>query len=248
MQARLTKAGYQTAAVGKLHLNPPTVTEAKRTGFDFVELHDGVSYLDRFSDYVLWRQQHDPQSEVPYRALAKNIKTGENPYRSEIDEKFSETTWVGKRTCHYLKLLAKSEKPFFLFSSFWKPHAPFDVCAPFESMYRDVTIPLPPPTTLEDIKRFPVPLKKLILRGRPTYGMDRQQLEWIYRSYYGTISHVDREIGRILDALQETGQAENTIVVFSSDHGDQLLEHGLMGKKLLFRGFCACSIYDSPAG
>jgi len=101
-------------------------------------------------------------------------------------------------------------------------------------MYDDVQIPLPKPRTLKDIKQFPIPLQKLILRGRPQYDMDHERLQWIYRSYYGAISHVDREIGLMLDTLEEIGEADNTIVVFSSDHGDQLLEHGLMGKNCFF--------------
>ena len=236
MQARLKQAGYATAAIGKLHYWPPTVLEAKRTGFDFVELHDGVPSLDRFSDYARWRKEHDPQAKAfRYRALAKNIiEPGKNPFRAAIADQFSDTRWVGNRTRHYLKLLVKADKPFFLFSSFWKPHSPFETCVPFDRMYDDVAIRLPEPLTLDYIKRLPVPLKKLILHGTPRHDMDRERLLWIYRSYYGAISHIDREVGLILDALKETGQAENTIVVFSSDHGDQLLEHGLMGKNCFF--------------
>ncbi len=129
IQARLKKAGYSTASVGKLHYWPPTPEEAKRTGFDFVELHDGVSNLDRFSEYARWRKEHDPHAdEFYYRALEKNVPPGENPFRARIADEFSETTWVGLRTRHYLKLLAESDKPFFLYSSFWKPHSPFETC------------------------------------------------------------------------------------------------------------------------
>ncbi len=234
MQARLKKAGYVTASVGKLHLHPPTSQEARRTGFDFVELHDGVPYLDRFSDYVEWRKQNDPQPDIRYRALAKNVEPGKNPFRAAIADEYSDTSWVGARTRAHLKQLAKSGKPFFLYSSFWKPHSPFETCTPFDAMYDDVTIPLPPVVGMAEIGRFPVPLKKLILRGRPVYETDRTRLQWMYRSYYGAISHVDREIGRILDVLKETGQERDTIVVFSSDHGDQMLEHGLMGKNCFF--------------
>jgi arylsulfatase A-like enzyme len=235
MQSRLKQAGYATASVGKLHYHPPTVLEAKRTGFDFVELHDAVPYLDRHSDYARWRKQHDPHvDEFHYRALARNITKGENPNRAAIADEFSDTTWVGSRTRHHLKMLAESDKPFFLFSSFWKPHGPFETCVPFDRMYDDVTIPLPKPQTLDDIRRLPAPLQDLILRFKPAYDMDRERLQWNYRSYYGAISHVDREVGMILDTLGELGQAENTIVIFSSDHGDQLLEHGLMGKNCLF--------------
>ena len=234
IQARLQAAGYATAAVGKLHFHPPTALAARRTGFDVVELHDGVPYLDRFSDYVAWRNERDPNANPNYRATAKDIAPGENPYRAVIADALSDTTWVGERSCHHLRRLAGGDKPFFLFCSFWKPHSPFEVCAPFDRMYDEVDIPLPAAVTLDEIKRLPEPLEKLILRGKPAYDMDRVDLEWAYRSYYGTISHVDREVGRILDALEAAGVANDTIVVLSADHGDQMLEHGLMGKNCFF--------------
>jgi arylsulfatase len=234
MQARLKAAGYVTASVGKLHLTPPTAEEAKRTGFDFVELHDGSNFLDQFSDYVKWRNERDPQKNVGYHALAKNIPAGRNPYRAAIDAKYTDTAWTGERTRHYLKELGKTGKPFFLYSSFWKPHSPFDVPAPYDAMYDGVEIPLPETVTLADIQRFPAPLQSLILRGKPVHDMDRAQLQWAWRSYYGTITQVDHEIGLILATLKETGLENNTIIVFSSDHGDQMLEHGLMGKNCFF--------------
>lgn len=234
MQSRLRDAGYATASVGKLHYHPPTVQEAKRTGFDAVELHDAVPSLDRYSDYVAWRERHDPQSDLGYRALAKDIPSGKNPFRQAIDEKYSETTWVGERTRHHLRKLAAGDQPFFLFSSFWKPHAPFEVPQPFDAMYDDIEIPLPRQMTLDQINRLPSPLRTLILRFRPSYNIDRDRLQWMYRSYYGAISHIDREVGLILDELAAAGITDNTIVVFSSDHGDQLLEHGLMGKNCFF--------------
>ncbi len=89
MQARLKEAGYATASVGKLHYHPPTAQEAKRTGFDFVELHDAVRPLDQYSDYVAWRKANDPQRDIYYRALAKSIPPGRNPFRQAIDQKYS---------------------------------------------------------------------------------------------------------------------------------------------------------------
>ena len=245
LPARLQRAGYQTAIVGKSHLYyhyPPTADEARQTGFELVDLHDGVYFTDPWSAYARWRQASDPMCEIPYRKLARQVPQlrgdlppDANPYRAAIDERYTDTTWTGIRTRERLKELAGSEQPFFLFCSFWKPHGPYEVPVPFDSMYNDVEIPLPEPETLESIGRLPPPVEKLILRSKkPQYAMDRSQLQWLYRSYYGTVSHLDREVGLVLDALKETGARDNTIVVFTSDHGDQLMEHGLLGKNVFF--------------
>lgn len=239
MQANLQAAGYRTALVGKTHLYyqyPPTPAEAKRTGFDVVELHDGSKITDPWSDYVKWRQANDPKKDIYYRKTERKGSYG-NPFRAAIDEHYSDITWTGERTCHWLKELAGADQPFFLFSSFFKPHSPFEVSEPFDTMYSDVDIPLPKAESLEEIQQLPLPLQKLILRGNnPPYNMDRERLQWCYRSYYAAISHIDREVGKILDTLDASGAADNTIVVFVSDHGDQLLEHGFMGKNAFFEG------------
>ncbi len=243
MQLRLREAGYRTSLVGKTHLfhaYPPTPAEAARTGFDHVALHDGVRFTDAWSDYAQWRNQHDPLRRVHYRTLARDVpevENGRNPYRAAIDEQFTDTSWVGTVTCRQLRSLSEHPQPFYLFSSFWKPHSPFEVPVPFDSLYNDATIPLPRAVDMEQIRGYPPPVQKLALRGKnPPWDMPRERLQWIYRSYYGSITHIDREIGRILDTLRDTGQADNTVVVFTSDHGDQLLEHGIMGKNVFYEG------------
>jgi arylsulfatase A-like enzyme len=245
LPARLQHEGYRTALIGKTHLYyhyPPTADEARRTGFDLVDLHDAAGFTDPYSDYVKWRKANDPNWQLPYRRYAKDVgrlrKTlppDANPDRAAIDEKYSETAWTGLRTRDRIAEMAGKSQPFFIFCSFWKPHGPYEVSAPYDSMYSNVNIPLPEPETLQTIGQLPLPAQKLILRGKkPEYLTSREQLEWDYRSYYGTISQIDTEIGLILQSLKAAGAGDNTIIIFSTDHGDQMLEHGLFGKNVFF--------------
>jgi len=235
MQRVFQKQGYRTGSVGKLHFYPPTADHARSTGFDRVLLDDGVPFTDPFSDYVKWRNQHDPKAGVVhYNAPARNAGAQGNPFRAEIDYEFTPTAWTGMMACEMLREFAHSAAPFFLFVSFFKPHSPHTVPVPFDSMYNDVEIPLPPRVTLAEIRQLPLPVQRQILRGKPEFDMDRARLAWIYRSYYAGVSMVDKEVGRILDELERSGKAQDTLVIFTSDHGDQLLEHGLQGKNVFF--------------
>jgi arylsulfatase len=236
LQKMLKDAGYQTGCVGKLHFYPPTAEHAQSTGYDRVLLHDGVGTTDPYSDYVRWRRANDPKAAVPYTSLARDVAPGKNPFRAVIDYEYSPTHWTGEETCRMLRDLTASSKPFFLLSSFFKPHSPFDTPAPYDSMYDSVDMPLPRHrTTLEDIQKLPLPVQKLILRGNGReYLTEPQRLQWMYRSYYAACSMVDYEMGRILDVLEKSGRARDTIVLFGTDHGAQLLEHGLMDKNVFF--------------
>jgi arylsulfatase len=234
LQRHFQSAGYQTGAVGKLHYYPPTREHALTTGFDRVELDDGTRATNPYSDYVRWRKQHDPRADIFYDDRVQNPEPGQNPFEARIDAEYTQTAWTGLKTREMLTSFAGSRRPFFLFSSFFKPHSPFTVAEPWASMYNQQDIPLPPRETLESLQQLPLPLQRLILRGTPAYDMDPALLQWMYRSTYGLVSQIDHEVGDILNTLEQTGLAANTIVVFCSDHGAQLLEHGLTDKNVFF--------------
>ncbi len=234
LQKMLQSAGYQTGSVGKLHFHPPTAAHAHSTGFDRVYLDDGVNSTDQFSDYVAWFKTRDARPGIDHRAVAKDVPPGRNPFRSVIAKENTLTAWVGLKSRELIREFAANQRPFFLFSSFFKPHAPYELPEPYDRLYNDVEIPLPRRVDLDHIRTLPLPVQKMILRFTPQYGMDRGRLQWIYRSYYAGVTMVDEEVGRILDELDRTGQAGNTLIIFSVDHGDQLLEHGLFGKNVFF--------------
>jgi arylsulfatase A-like enzyme len=182
---------------------------------------------------VKWRQENDPHKDLKYRAVAKSIPPGKNPFRAALDAEFTDTAWAGLRARHWVTELAKSSQPFFLHVSFWKPHSPYEVAVPYDAMYDDVQIPIPELASRDAAMNLPPPLRTLALRDQGS-NLSRERMQWAYRSYYGTITHVDHEIGLLLDALQASGADSSTIIVFSSDHGDQLFEHGITGKNCFF--------------
>jgi arylsulfatase len=183
---------------------------------------------------VRWRNKNDPNAALyNYNATAKDIDPGRNPLRCATSYEFTPTAWTGRETRNMLREFAGSSQPFFLFSSFFKPHDAYTVPEPYDTMYDAVEIPLPRKVTREDISKLPVPVQKLIMR-RPQLDLDRGRLQWIYRSYYASVSMVDHEVSQILEELERSGKAQNTIILFASDHGDLLLEHAIFGKNLFF--------------
>ena len=234
IQRLLQDAGYATGSVGKLHFNPPTAEHARSTGFDTVLLDDGIRRTEPYSDYVRWRKDADPNANVHYQTTASDVSAGTNPYRAVVAKEYTPTAWTARETRNVLRSLASSDRPFFLFSSYFKPHSPHTIPEPYDALYNDVEIPLPKVVGLDYIQRLPLPVQKMVLRGTPRYNIDRERLLWMYRSYYGDMTWLDEEVGATLEELERTGQAENTIVILTSDHGDQMLEHGLVGKNVFF--------------
>ena len=234
MQAYLRDVGYGTGCVGKLHYYQPTRDFALSTGFDRVLLHDGA-HTDHYSDYVAWLRTVSPEDAEDYRYRQTSPAPGGNPYRTRIPDEWHETTWCGRETRKAITEFADAGKPFFMFSSYWKPHPPFELPEPWSSMYDDVEIPLPDEITLDQIQQYPLPVQKIILRVQPPeYQIPHEARQWMYRSYYGAISQIDREVGLTLQTLEELGLTDNTIVVFCSDHGDDMFDHGFRGKNLFF--------------
>jgi arylsulfatase A-like enzyme len=232
LQAYLKQAGYNTAFVGKLHYHPPTRDYALSTGFDKGLIHD-AAHTDPHSDYYAWLKNEAPQYTPDYRRCKKN-ETG-NPFIAEIPEQYHETTWCGEQSRAMLKDLSDKDKPFFLFSSYWKPHSPFEVPEPWATFYDQVDIPLPSPEDAATISQLPQPVQTLALRNsQPAYQITRETLQWMYRAYYAAVTQIDYQIGLTLQALEDLHQKENTIVIFISDHGDQLGEHGIIGKNVFY--------------
>jgi arylsulfatase A-like enzyme len=152
------------------------------------------------------------------------------------------TTWCGDRT---IELLRKSaDQPFMIWTSFADPHHPFDAPDPWSRMYDPADIDLPKfrerdldkrpwwhTASLENTPQIEDPFLREIREKYSRMPVQTDvQLRHIIANYYGMISLIDHNVGRILTVLDEIGLAENTLVVYASDHGDWLGDHGLILK------------------
>ena len=154
--------------------------------------------------------------------------------RSVYPEEHHQTTWVADRSIEFLRAHPAAD-PFFLWTSFVDPHHPFTPPAPFDEMYTPAEMPLPKRSEEESAHWPQAYQRKFHARegSHEAIGMDRladSQWQRIKAFYYGMVSLIDKQVGRILDCLREIGAAENTIVVLTADHGEMLGDHGLVFK------------------
>lgn len=125
-----------------------------------------------------------------------------------------------------------SEQPFFMYISFMAPHDPRTMPAEFKNMYNPEDIPLP--ESFMEEHPFEFGERRCRDEVLASYPRKKDEVKKHIAEYYGMISHLDSEMGKVLKTLEETGQYENTIIVFAGDNGLGLGQHGLMGKQNLY--------------
>jgi len=164
-------------------------------------------------------------------------------YAWDLPERFHYTTWTGERTIANMEKCVAEGKPFFLWASFQDPHPPYLVPEPWASMYdpedmkpgalAEGELALLPPhfgKTQENDPNFSMYRETFGAHGFHSHLIDEVELRRCMATYYGMISFIDSQIWRILDALDRLGQTEKTMLVFTTDHGHFLGQHGLIAK------------------
>ena len=255
MAEALRRSGYRTAAAGKLHFsslqaeldkaNPESRAwweAGKRLpqpyyGFENVKLTnaDGPGcYTDYYLD--LCRLDPDlPALLTPEKALANS--GAPSSWKSAIPEEHHSTTWIADRALEFLDSFADDDDPFFLCASFPDPHFPFNPPAPYCDMYDPAMLPMPNRSPRET-ETASTELQYRWQQFEEWHGyhaldMSDAHIREIIAHTYGMISLIDKNVGRLLDRLDTAGLAENTVVVFMSDHGEHLGDHYLIYKCLV---------------
>lgn len=216
MPELLKKHGYKTFATGKWH-------------------NDKESHIRAFdeADNIFWGGMNFPkEGGHEHTGLYHFDSTGQYPKSAQFKaEKYSSTLFADAAIA-YLNKNKDSQQPFLAYVAFTSPHDPRTPPPPYDKMYDPHKMPLPKnylPQHPFDNGEMEVRDEKLLPTPR-TPEMIKNEIAL----YYGMISEVDAQIGRILEALKANGQDKNTLVIFAGDNGLAMGSHGLIGKQSVY--------------
>lgn len=252
----LQDAGWQTGAFGKLHYEPHYRgfdADFRPYGFDVVHNTEDA----RGGEWLDWIEREYPQhyeaalatvwpSAIPAFAaygprktdLARRIRAIRKTFRWATErrpnatsqyyplpfaEELSQTAWI---TGHALDFLAGADpdRPFFAHISYVQPHAPSCPPASYLDSIDATQIPQPAPAGWRDD-----PLAPACFR-RSGFGVDTKAWRDRRHYYLADVAHLDHQLGIVVDALKNSGRWQDTVLIFLSDHGDLLYDHGFFGK------------------
>ncbi len=208
--------GYRTAAIGKMHFNS--------------NLKHGFDYRLDHREHREWLKENPPKPvpegvEVlpqwkPFQDHARIWLNGMYVPYGAYDKDMA-GTWFAQKAQEFLE--EESVDPFFMFVSFYEPHSPFRFPIEYKDLYDPSTFKVPE-VGPEDDWQIPAIFRDLT----------DEEIQKINASYYTSTAFMDKNIGLVLDTLENTGQADNTFVVYFGDHGYSLGHHGRIEKHTFY--------------
>ncbi len=240
----LADAGYDCGLIGKLHLAAcyQGRTEPRHDdGFRVFDWAHDPTHGSPENRYHRWLEERHPDLYAAAMAQGPGRRGHETVGFDSMPTEAHYSRWVSERTVDFLRSGRDPDKPFFLIANFYDPHHPF--VAPQEYLDRYDPAALPPPIggpdDLTDRPPILAEASKASYAGRAR-GFAAYSPEEIRRTiaaYYAMVTLIDDEVRRILSALDDLGLAEDTLVIFTSDHGEMLGDHGLLLKgPMLYEG------------
>ena len=212
--------GYFSGRVGKIfHYGVPG--QIGTNGLD-----DSISWVERYNPIGVDKFEEDSLINLtPHMNLG-----GALAYHATEETDTAHTD--GKVTQRAIQMLeAHKDEPFFIAVGYFRPHVPFIAPNKYFDLYdtKNIELRKEPPNDREDIPELAMATTKI-----PDHGLTPEEQKLAIRGYYACISFVDHQVGLLLETLEQLGLAENTLVVFMSDHGYNLGEHGMWEKFNLF--------------
>jgi arylsulfatase A-like enzyme len=227
MMDALREGGYRTHAIGKMHFS------GQHYGLNRHEVMEETQRFRVVDDYLLYLKSRGVRTRYP-QGLRDLLYL--QPQTSGIDVEHAMSTWVADRSIAFLRehLTQRGSQPFFLWSSWIAPHPPFAPCDPYAKMYDPQKMPAP---VFSDRPLASLPSPAWAERARLDGAhLDTARMQRLKALYYGQITHIDDGVGRILKELERLGLSENTVIIFTSDHGEMMGDHGLGHKSVPYEG------------
>jgi len=232
----LNHQGYTTASIGKMHNAP----YHHRRDFQYVLNHEFFMDAAGISHYRPYLLKELKKRGLEYRRN-ENIPEGKNWLQvvhgigqvNPLPEEISAERWLTREALKFMddQQIERSNQPFFLHLSFFPPHHPYKPVAKYAEMYLKNAdeLELPPNFDFERLQEW--------CNGRNSpESMTEEDVRFLRALYFGFTTQLDAALGELFDGMKQRGLLDNTIVVFTSDHGDNLGEHGSFFKGSMLEG------------
>ena len=222
--------GYHTAISGKLHYTPIQFDY----GFDQFWSFTAEGPTPELGYQAYLKSKHG--SPVKFPRVEGTCPWPDDPLGRDVGlfkypRADFETEWITARSLEYLRSRKGNQQPWFLFTSYLKPHSPSVEPEPYFSKYDPKAMPIP---------KLPPDAKKIRASKpeaqRRQFVDDEEMMRVMSAKYYGAINHVDEQIGLLFSELNKLGMADNTLVLFTADHGNMLGDHGRWFKGVQYEG------------
>lgn len=212
-----SRAGYRTAAIGKMHFSPAR----EHHGFGEMRLMEELPKQRQNDEYLMYLEKNglgNIQNPHGVRPHIYHI-----PQEAQQPDEFHGSKWVADETIQWLE--ENEEQPFMVMCGFIQPHPPWNIPKEWDELYNDKVIP-------KAIEKSRLPFENSE-KGQWFGDEDtEEQKEKIRKAYYTAVSMVDKNVGRIINYLKETGKYEDTLIIYTSDHGEMLQDKGYYSKEL----------------
>lgn len=246
MSRALADAGYDCGLVGKFHLAAAAEGRTEERGDDgfrvFEWAHD-PAHTSPQNHYHRWLVDRHPDVWAEYTAglshatwdTEKGNKARGALFLDTVDSEAHYSTWVAERTVDFITDPERpDDQPFFAIANFFDPHHPFGAPKEFRDRYDPDALPRPI-GSVDELSGKPGPQ---LGYSESSYGgtapgfqdYSAEEIQGIIADYYAMVSLVDDRVGRILAALEASGRASDTLVIFTSDHGEMLGDHAMVLK------------------
>ena len=228
LPAALARAGYHTQGVGKMHFHP----QRSLQGFGHTVIDESARVVDPgfVSDYAAWFDRNKPADVDRYEHGIDANSWMARPYH--LPEHLHATNWTASESIRFLQRRDPT-RPFFLKASFARPHSPYDPPQWYFDLYGDRDLPEPAIGEWAGVHDVPRDA------ADPNAWHGRRSDAEIHRAragYYGCVHHIDHQMGRIMRELRRQHLDDNTIVIFTADHGDMMGDHHLWRKTYAYEG------------